>query len=216
MVTLVRNKLTIIPNAYSEEEYNKQINDVAAYCSAMEDGVRKNICFTKITPKPVGFESGSKEEDDWMLRNWGTRFKALNACWISDDEMIFDTYWNPSVPIILKIIKQFPEIDFRFTFASKRAGTKTGQIDASGGKIVSFNRFENYSKRAYDTAFELMPHLRALYTLNMTTGTYDYDTSDFKAQIAQNGFYKESDGTVLIGCDDKRKPLFDSLNDLPF
>ena len=82
MVTLVGNKLTIIPNAYSEEEYSKQINDVAAYCSAMEDGVRKNICFTKITPKPVGFESCSKEEDDWMLRNWGTRFKALNACWI--------------------------------------------------------------------------------------------------------------------------------------
>jgi len=216
MITLVRNKLKVIPNAYSEEEYSKQLNDVAAYCSAKEDGILKNISFTKISPKPVTFESGSKEEDDWMLRNWGTRFKALNSCWINDEEMIYDTFWNPSLPIILKLINKFPQIDFEFKFASKRAGTKCGEINASKGKVISFKRFENFSKEAYETAFELMPHLRMLYTLCQSTGTYIYDTSDFRAQIEQNGFYKEEDGTVLIGCDDKKKPLFNGLNDLPF
>ena len=216
MITLVRNKLKIIPNAHSEEEYSKQINNVAEFCSAMEDGIQKNISFTKITPKPVGFEAGSKEEDDWLLTNWGTRFKALNTCWINDEEMIYDTFWNPSLPIIIKLIKKFPETSFEFKFASKRTGTKTGEIHASDGKIVYFKRFENFSKEAYETAFELMPHLRMLYTFNQKTGTYDYDTSDFRASIDQNGFYKEADGTVLIGADDKKKPLFDSLNDLPF
>ncbi len=216
MITLVRNKLKIIPNAYSEEEYSKQINDVAEYCAAMEDGIRKNICFTKISPKPVDFIPGSKEEDDWYLKNWGTRFKALNSCWINDEEMIYDTYWNPSLPIILKLIKKFPQTDFEFKFASKRAGIKTGEICASGGKIVYFKRHENFSREAYETAFELMPHLRMLYTLSQKTGTYEYDTSDFRAAIEQNGFYKEQDGTTLIGCDEKNKPLFDSVNDLPF
>lgn len=216
MTTLIRNKLKIIPNAYSKEEYSKQINDVASFCSAMEDGVRKNMCFTKITPKPIDLKTESKEEDDWMLKNWGTRFKALNACWISDEEMIYDTLWNPSLPIIIKIIKHFPNIDFEFKFASKRTGLKAGEINASGGKIISFKRFENYSREAYETAFELMPHLRMLYTLNQKTGNYDYDTSDFRASIEQNGYYRESDGTVLIGCDDKRKPLFDGVDDLPF
>jgi hypothetical protein len=216
MATLVRNKLRIIPNAHTDEEYSKQINDVASYCEAMEDGIRKSICFTKISPKPISFVTGSREEDDWYLRNWGTRFKALNACWINDEEIIYDTFWNPSLPIIIKIIKNFPQIDFEFKFASKRVGTKAGEINASGGKIVFFDKFKNYSKEAYETAFELMPHLRMLYTFNQNTYTYDYDTSDFRAAIEQNGFYKEQDGTVLIGCDDKKKPLFNSINDLPF
>ena len=216
MVTFIRNKLKIIPNAYSEEEYLKQVNDVAKYCLSVEDGVVKNMCFSKITQKPNIFKEGSKEEDEWYLNNWGTRNKALNACWINDEEMIYDTFWNPSLPIIIKLIKTFPQTDFEFKFASKRAGTKTGKIEASKGKIITFERFKNFSKEAYEITFELMPHLRMLYTLNMKTNTYDYDTSDFDAQIKQKGYYKDTDGSVLIGCDDKKKPLFDNFNELPF
>lgn len=216
MATIIRNKLKIIPNSVSKEEYYKQLSEVEEYCSAIEDGTLKIISFNKISPKPISFISESKEEDDWYLKNWGTRFKPLNSCWISDEEMIYDTFWNPSIPIILKLINKFKNVDFKFKFASKRTGTKTGEIIASNGKIIKFNRFENYSKEAYETAFELMPHLKMFYTLNQKTGTYEYDTSDFMMQIAQNGFYKEDDGTVLIGCDDKKKPLFDNVNDLPF
>jgi hypothetical protein len=216
MATLIRNKLRIIPNAYSKEEYDKQINDVASFCSALEDGKRKHMSFIKICPKPLNIEIGSKEEDDWMLHNWGTRFKALNACRLSEDEMIFDTFWNPAVPIFIKLAKKFPNVDFNFKFASKRTGMKAGELAASGGKVILFNRFDNCSREAYETAFELMPHLRMLYTLNQNTGTYDYDTSDFRASIEQNGYYKDQDGTVLIGCDDKQKPLFDEVDDLPF
>ena len=216
MATLIRNKLTIIPNAYSKEEYDKQINDVASFCSALEDGKRKHMSFIKICPKPLNIEIGSREEDDWMLHNWGTRFKALNACWLSEDEMIFDTFWNPAIPIFIRLAKKFPNVDFNFKFASKRTGMKTGEIAASGGKVILFNRFDNFSKEAYETAFDLMPHLRILYTLNLSTGTYDYDTSDFRAAIEQNGYYKDQDGSILIGCNDKRKPLFGDVDDLPF
>jgi hypothetical protein len=218
MATLIRNKLIIIPNAQSEEEYNKQIKDVAVYCSAMEDGVRKNICFTKITPKPTDFEPGTKEEDDWLLRNWGTRFKALNACWISDDEMIFDTFCRPAIPIAYKIMKEFKDIDFSLKYASSKTGTTTGEIYTSDENFYSV-KAKDYSKTAYEIAFELRPHLRDLYTLNMTTNTYDYDTSDIRAAIEQNGFYKGFDGTFIIGLDDKNKPLVDVNNnpdDLPF
>ena len=216
MATLIRNKLIITPNAHSEEEYDKQLNDVAKFCMCLEDGYTKNMSFTKIAPMPINLTPNTKEEDNWLLKNWGTRNKAINACWVMEDEMIFDTFWNPSVPIFIKIIEKFPNMDFIYKFASKRTGQKAGEIIASKGKIIHFNVFPNYSRKAYETAFELMPHLRALYTLNMTTHTYEYDTSDFKAQIDQNGFYKDQDGCVLIGCDDKNKPLFDTTNDLPF
>lgn len=216
MVSLIRNKITIQPHARDKEERKKQIKAVSDFCEAIEDGVRKNISFNKISPKPTCFEADSKEEDDWLLKNWGTRLKALNACWISDDEMIFDTVWNPAIPIFIKIAKQFPDIRFIFQFASKHTGRIAGEIEADNGEIKDFDRFEDYSIQSYETAFELMPHLIAQYTLNMHTGTYTYDTSDFRAEIEQKGFYREADGTVLIGCDDKNKPLFDTTDDLPF
>ena len=217
METLVRNKLIIIPQAKTAEEYNKQLCEVGDYCEAIENGTKKVVLsFAKIAPKPTNLKPESKEEDDWLLNNWGTRNRAFNSCWISDNEIIFDTFWNPAVPIFIKLVKQFPNISFEFNFASKRIGTKAGTISAAHGKITLFKRFKAFSREAYEMAFELMPHQRAFYTLNMRTDEYEYDTSDFKAVIGKEGFYRDSDGSVLIGCDDKKKPLFDTADDLPF
>ena len=44
----------------------------------------------------------------------------------------------------------------------------------------------------------------------------EYDTSDIRAEIERKGFYKDSDGTLIIGTDDKKKPLFNDVDDLPF
>ena len=129
--------------------------------------------------------------------------------------MIFDTFYYPAIPIAYKIMKHFPNIDFSYKYSSSKTGANSGEIYTSKGSVF-FSKEKDYSKRAYDIAFELRPHLRDLYTLNMTTHTYDYDTSDIKAMIAQNGFYKDIDGTMLIGVDDKKKPLFDGPDDLPF
>ena len=212
MASILRNKLKIIPNAYSEEERLKQINDVAAFCSATEDGVRRNLSFANIAPKPTGFTPESKEEDDWLLHNWGTRTRALNACWLNDEEMIFDTFWNPPIPIIKKIIENFKDIDFEYKFASKKAGTKAGEINASGGEIISLNLFEDYSVEAYETAFELMPHLKEQFVLSLKTNNYIYDASILNASIEQKGFYKDEDGTILIG----KKTCKNNADNLPF
>ena len=115
METLIRNKLIIIPQAKTAEEYNRQLCEVGDYCEAIENGTKKVVVsFAKIAPKPTNLKPESKEEDDWLLHNWGTRNKAFNSCWISDYEIIFDTFWNPAVPIFIKLVKQFPNISFEF------------------------------------------------------------------------------------------------------
>lgn len=219
MIRIIRNKLSIIPKASNAEEYDKQMNDVFEFCRGKDDsGMVKEILFQKICPIPSDLKEGSKEKDDWLLNNWGTRERAFNACWISDYEMIFDTFWQPAIPIIYKIIEHFPNIDFSFKYSSSKTGANAGEIYTSKGHTF-FNREKDYSKRAYDIAFELRPHLKALYTLSMNTDTYEYDTSDIMAEIAQNGYYRDTDGAILVGVDDKNKPLFDSINDindLPF
>jgi hypothetical protein len=50
----------------------------------------------------------------------------------------------------------------------------------------------------------------------METGTYDYDMSDILHEVGMNGYYKESDGTMLIGLDDKGNLMYDPSDDLPF
>lgn len=216
MSILISNKITIIPKAYTQEGYDKQINDIAKFCSAFEDGIRKIIAFSKISPKPINFELGSKEEDDWLLHNWGTRNKAINSKWLSDDEIVFDTIGNPAIPIFISLIKKFKNTDFNFKFASKRIGFKTGEICASGGKIVLFNNFDNYSIEAYETAFDLIPTARNYYVLNQKKGTYVYDFSEIMTEISQNGFYKDKDGIIFVGTEYNGKPLFNSIDDLPF
>lgn len=214
MASIVRNKLTIIPKAKTSDEYIDQINDVEEFCEGIEGREIKIVSFNKIAPKPTTFTPNSKEEDDWLLRNWGTRNRAFNVCWVSDNEIIFDTLWNPAIPIFMKIAKQFPNVSFSFKYAKKeRVGTKTGELCAYNGNITLFRRPKAFSRDAFEIAFELMPHLRNYYTLNMKTDEYEYDVSDFKASLIEKGYYKEADGTTLKeGLDDMS--VF--IDDLPF
>lgn len=120
MTKIIRNKLIVIPQ--SKSNINKQLEAVKQFCRSVENGFIKGLSFEKIEPSPSYLISDSKEEDDWRLKNWGTRFKALNAFWIREDELIFDTFWNPPVPIIAKISDSFPDIIFVLKFSSKIAG----------------------------------------------------------------------------------------------
>lgn len=213
MIRIIRNKLTITPKATNSDETKKQIDEVFRYCRGEDEkGQMKEMLFQKISPIPTNLKSDSKELDDWLLNNWGTREKAYNACWISDNEIIFDTFGEPAIPIAYKIMRQFPDIDFKFEYASNRTGTKTGTVYTSKGHTF-FSKEKDYSKRAYCIAFELRPHLGALYTLNMETDTYEYDVSDIKAELATKGFYKEPDGTMLMTSSYAFKKAED---DLPF
>ena len=217
MKRIIRNKISIIPpNSLNADEYKKQIDDVYKLCRGIDDnGNMKEMLFQKIVPIPDNLDKDSKETDDWFLMHWGTRDKAYNACWISDYEMIFDTFWNPAIPIVYALIKKFPNTDFCLKYASDKTGTNSGEMYSVNGNIF-INKEKDYSKQAFDIAFELRPHLKALYTLSMKTNTYEYDTSDIRAEIEQKGFYKDSDGTLIIGTDDKEKPLFNGIDDLPF
>lgn len=219
MRRIIRNKLSIIPKTSDPEEYNRQLKKVFEYCRGLDNGVMKEMMFQKIEPVPTYLKQESKELDDWLLEHWGTRDKAYNACWISDNEMIFDTFHKPAIPIAYKIMREFRDIDFSLKYASSKTGTLSGEVYTDKGTLF-FIKANDYSKTAYEIAFELRPHLRYLYTLNMKTNTYDYDMSDIRAAIEQNGFYEEDDGTLLVGLDDKKNPLIelpcDAPDDLPF
>lgn len=63
METLVRNKLIIIPQAKTAEEYNKQLCEVGDYCEAIENGTKKVVLsFAKIAPNQPTLNPNQKRK----------------------------------------------------------------------------------------------------------------------------------------------------------
>lgn len=195
---IIRNKITIMPNAD-----DGQINELLSLIKGKEDGQDKLVCFTKISPKPITLKTDSIEEDNWLLNNWGTRNKAFNTCWASDNEIIFDTEWHPSIPIFCKIVKMLPHINLTFTWASDKAGVNTGTIYSNKGNL-DVKTYSDFSKMAYETGFELRPAYRQIYTYNDKIDSYEYDISDFIHIAKEKGVYKDTDGSKyqLLKTDD--------------
>lgn len=218
MAKIIHNKLTIIPQTCNDTKLFEEANEVLDFCGGVEDGFKKAMCFSLIKPKPGNLKFGTKEEDDWLLHNWGTRYKAFHTK-VSEkkDEISFDTYWHPAIPILIELSNKFPHVFFFFEFASNnKIGTCTGEMAVFEGRIEYMLHYDDYSSDAYEKAFDMFPEIKTDYVKNIKTGTYTHDISEILVTIEENGFYRDKDGTILIGTDDKNKDLFDTTDDLPY
>ena len=82
--------------------------------------------FNKIIPMPDNIYRGGlgdKEREiygennwhDWSLKNWGTKWNS-DVVGVSDDEVICETAWGPSIPVIEALAKIFPTVEFTYTY----------------------------------------------------------------------------------------------------
>ena len=210
MSSIILNKIQIIPNASDVEEYDGQIDAVCKFCRGIEDGVFKAVCFSKIKPMPNIFKEESKEEDDWILSNWGARSKALNCRWEDDDEIIFETITYPAIPIFEIIAKKFPLIDFNFIFSNKDIGKTTVQISSKNGKISFFRKYKDFSKEAFGITFHMNPETKNKFIFNPITNTYiRKNILQIKMAINNDGFFKDKDGTIML-------KNYNNVDELPF
>lgn len=216
MTSIILNKIQIIPSTRNADEYEKQIETVCKFCRGIEDGIYKNICFSKIKPIPKELKEDSREEDNWVLANWGARSKALNCRWENDDEILFETITYPAIPIFEAIAAKFPHIKFNYAFSNKKIGMTTGKMAAKDGSVFFNERYEDLSEMAFMTFFHLNHGMRRFFTYDPEKQTFHRNLHKIKEAIEENGFYKDDNGTVIIGHDDRQKPLFDTVDDLPF
>lgn len=203
----IRSRLTVIPVSETDIENEKQVNAVFDFLRGEEDGEMTAFAISKVIPKPNHLISDSVEEDDWLLLHRGTRDKVKNACIIGDKDntLLFDTTWRPVLPIMYILAKKFPNIDFIYEYTSHHAGKSAGIMYVSQGEVITAEPFEDYSKEAYDVAFELRPHLKMLYKWNASTGQYEYDTSDFQQALSIQGFYTDRDGVTIYPSTKKKR-----------
>ena len=99
--------------------------------------VGKKFDFNKINPYPkkLNYNKGGYE---WCKENWGTKWNASNVNIDKlDDEIIvvhFDTAWAEPTPIIEKLGKMFPSLDFELRYFEGGMGFN-GLFICKGGEI---------------------------------------------------------------------------------
>lgn len=165
--------------------------------------------FERIAPLPKAEDDikTTAYYDDIVLEKWGTRNEPTNAGWVNDIDFIFDTDNTPAIPIFISIAERFNDARFEFKFSSEIIGKCSGILNAMDGKITSVIRHPNFSRAAYETAFELRPYAQYEHKLNQITNTYEYNIEDIVDCIQENGVYSENRETELILLDANGKEV---------
>lgn len=92
---------------------------------------------------------GGKDWYDWSVENWGTKWNAYDID-AEDDYISFLTAWSAPIPIYLKLVEMFPEVDFELSWADEDMGSNTGCFRSEKGEI-SGGYHEDCSNEAYNT-----------------------------------------------------------------
>ena len=104
--------------------------------------------FAKITPMPSEDELIAMRTNsyDWAIENWGQKWYIDEAEWEDLDDnyyrVYFDTAWAPCIPIVTKLIKLCPGLDFKFEYVESGCAF-LGWIYASNGEIIEECEFSH-------------------------------------------------------------------------
>lgn len=93
---------------------------------------------------------------EWSINNWGCKWNATNFEIIDKCKgILFETPWDPPIPIILEISRQNPDIKIAFLYSDEEIGYNVGYVLCSKGKIDFKGNFKDGTKDAYLLAFDL-------------------------------------------------------------
>ena len=89
---------------------------------------------------------------EWSIANWGTKWNASDTN-INGAEMTFDTAWDPAIPAMVEMSRQYPEMPIAMMFADEQTGAHTGYVLMKSGNIDESGSFKDFSVDAYKLAF---------------------------------------------------------------
>jgi len=96
-------------------------------------------------------EHGHPDWHSWAVANWGTKWSAADAGWMSparaakrDAEQVayFDTAWSPATPVIVALSQRFPALTLRLEYCEPDWAFR-GFATAQAGEVIAEKR-EDY------------------------------------------------------------------------
>lgn len=109
---------------------------------------------------------------DWSIHHWGCKWNAGETK-IDGETIEFLTAWTPPTPIIQKLAEMHKNFSFEHEWADEGNGYATGRAEYKNGECVSFVKFADGSKEAYELSFELWDNANE-FRFNEEIGTYEY------------------------------------------
>lgn len=91
---------------------------------------------------------------DWCVDKWGTKWNSYNTK-IGFNYLMFDTAWNPPIPLIIKLSKLHPNIKMALLYSNENIGYQTGFMLITNGTVDLEGTFKDESIDAYKLAFDL-------------------------------------------------------------
>ena len=89
------------------------------------------------------------------------------------DTIEFLTAWTPPTPVIQKLAEMHKDLSIEHEWADEDNGRVTGRAEYKNGTCVSFEKFVDDSKEAYELSFKLLGNANE-FCFNEETGTYEY------------------------------------------
>ena len=84
-----------------------------------------DFSFETVVPTPDNFDDPKFDWYSWCCDNWGTKWDAaeasvseLHRCssGYSELSIYFDTAWSPPIPIVDKLVSDYPDLYFKLSF----------------------------------------------------------------------------------------------------
>lgn len=63
----------------------------------------------------------------WRIKNWGTKWNAVDAAVYENETIEFDTAWSAPLPVIAKLSAKFPKVEFDYKWADEDIGQNCGE-----------------------------------------------------------------------------------------
>jgi hypothetical protein len=109
-------------------------NPTEEFINLFKDG----LSFEAIIPHPSDLDPDTMAGYTWRVDNWGTKWDVWTDGYapVFDDqnEMEFETPWNPPIPIIYELVNMFPTM--KFTLRYFEGGNMFGGIVEAFDGIV--------------------------------------------------------------------------------
>jgi hypothetical protein len=142
----------------------EKIDEIKEFLS----GENGPIDFNKIIPMPdhvykgdLPFTSAKQLYSEtnwygWCVKNWGTKWNAYKAKWLTDTVLYFETAWSSPVDLMKKFSMRFPDVEFFFKYADEDVGVNCGEYAFQNGIIIHEYLPAPKTEEAESYYFEIM------------------------------------------------------------
>jgi hypothetical protein len=104
--------------------------------------------------------------NEWCVEMWGTKWNAYETLVVSETEVLFETAWSPTHPLIERLVEQ-SNVYLLHEWSDENTGYNVGRTYKPDAKFEEFEMTE--TNEGYELSFKLWPDNPEYYEFDDVT-----------------------------------------------